>query len=228
MLVTSLTRSQTHNETILRNLADKCDGIFATAAEAIDDLSIPVVKTTRPYCTYAGKLSLGDWKKYEETALYIDVKRYFKTKQMKPVSASSFVSRSTSGAASGQSSNTFAGDTEMADAPTSGGDLAAVKNARNYRVNTTMKGAIDGKLDVERDELAKGYEYGRTAVHISESDENVTKLETFAEFTIIGFIPWDKVCSPKALKLSSFAKLNAVRKIPQYGRKLHHCRRDNE
>lgn len=228
MLVTLLKYNQRHNETILKNLAAKCDGVFATAAEAIDDLSTPVVKTTRPYSTYAGKLSLGDWKTYEETALYIDVKRYFKTKQMKPVSASSFVSRSTNGAASGQSSHTLAGDTEMADAPASGGDLAAVKNARNYRVNTTMGGAVDGKLDVERDELAKGYEYGRTAVHISESDENVTKLETFAEFTIIGFIPWDKVYLAKALKPSPFTKLNEVRKIPEYGRKLHHYRRDDE
>ena len=87
----------------------------------------------------------------------------------------------------------------MADAPPSNGDLLAVRNARHYQVNSTTEGAVEGKLEVDRDELAKGYEYGRTAVHISESDENVTKLETFSEFTIIGFIPWDKVRLPTAL-----------------------------
>jgi ATP-dependent DNA helicase 2 subunit 2 len=62
------------------------------------------------------------------------------------------------------------------------------------------------KRDLERDDLAKGYEYGRTAVHISESDENITKLETFAALEIIGFIQNDHVCcnprksNSKALK----------------------------
>jgi ATP-dependent DNA helicase 2 subunit 2 len=200
-----LTESQRDNELILQSLADKCDGVYGTAAEAIDLLSVPEVKTFRPYTSYRGKLSLGDYNKYPESALYVDVIRYFKTHKMSPASASNFVIRSTNGAASGQSSNTLAGDAEMADAPPSGGDLAAVKNAREYQVNTTVEGSIQGKLTVERDELAKGYEYGRTAVHISESDENVTKLETLSEFTIIGFIPCDKVCLLRALDLDRCA-----------------------
>jgi ATP-dependent DNA helicase 2 subunit 2 len=190
----SLTWLQRLNEKTLKRLVENCDGVYGTAAEAIDYLAIPEVKTVRPFSNYTGKLSLGDWKKYEDSALYIDVKRYSKITQAKPVSASSFVSRSTTGTASAQSSHTLAGDIDMADAPSTVGDLAAVKNARSYSVKTDQEGSVKGKMNVERDELAKGYEYGRTAVPISESEENVTKLETFAEFTIIGFIPCDKVC----------------------------------
>lgn len=121
--------------------------------------------------------------------MYIDVKRLFKIRQTKPVSASSFVSKTS--IASVQSSNTLDGDIEMTDAPANGNDLSAVRNARTYRVNDAS--APGGKRDISREELAKGYEYGRTAVHISESDENVTRLETFRSFSIIGFIPSDKV-----------------------------------
>ena len=66
-------------------------------------------------------------------------------------------------------------------------DLAVVRNVYSYTVPDTEK--TDGKREIDREELAKGYEYGRTAVHISESDENITKLETEAELTIIGFVP---------------------------------------
>lgn len=191
----SLTSCEKHNEAILKDLVEQCDGTYGTAAEAVDSLSIPEVKTTRPYKTYTGKLSLGDWKnpEYEEAALYIDVIRFFKTKQRKPESASNFVSRSTNGATTGQSSHTIEGDVDMENAPPPGRDLAAIKQERKYIVQGVGNDFYDGKKEVLRDELAKGYEYGRTAVPISESDENVTKLETFEDFTIIGFIPWDKV-----------------------------------
>ncbi|KAG0647032.1 ATP-dependent DNA helicase II subunit [Hyphodiscus hymeniophilus] len=164
-------------------------------AEAIEYLSMPQVKPTRPYSCFQGKLSLGNWKEYEETALYIDVNRYFKTKQKKPESASTVVSRPTKGAMSGQSSShTIGGDLEMDDAPAFNGDMAAVKNDRVYTVKAAEDDstAENGKLTVDRDELAKGYAYGSSAVAISEAEQNIVKLETFAEFTIIGFIPWDK------------------------------------
>lgn len=71
--------------------------------------------------------------------------------------------------------------------------LTSVRNARTYQV--VDEEAPGGKRDVERDDLAKGYEYGRTAVHISETDENVTKMETQAGLEIIGFVPWSSVGS---------------------------------
>jgi len=152
-----------------------------------------VVKVPRPYSTYEGRLSLGDFEKYPETAIFIDVKRCFKTKLAKPVSASSFVTAKSVGnsVSSTQSPHTVSGDVDMPDAPPTNGDLSAIRNARTYKVNDPT--GPGGKRDVEREDLARGYEYGRTAVPISESDENVTKLETFQSFSIIGFIPNDKV-----------------------------------
>lgn len=75
--------------------------------------------------------------------------------------------------------------------PMEGVEFSAVKQARTYKVNDPT--APGGKRDVEFEALAKGYEYGRTAVHISESEYNITKLETERSFSIIGFILRDKV-----------------------------------
>jgi ATP-dependent DNA helicase 2 subunit 2 len=155
-------------------------------------MAIPEPKSVQPFTYYSGKLSLGDWRKYPESALYIDVKRYSKTTKANPPSASSFVA--TNGGASAQSSGTLAEDVKMTDAPSSTNDLAPVKNTGHYVVKSEK--GTKGVLDVEREDLARGYEYGRTAVAMNESDEIVTKLETFAEFTIIGFIPSDQVCGP--------------------------------
>jgi ATP-dependent DNA helicase 2 subunit 2 len=162
-------------------LSNKCSGgKFGTVEEAIADLSMPRVKTFRPYSTFKGQLSLGDAGKYPETAFRIDVDRYFRVKAAKPVSASSFVVQQPGSQQATQDA------TELPE------DLSAVRNARSYKINDPT--APGGKRDVDREELAKGYEYGRTAIPISESDENVTKLETFSSFEIIGFIPNDKVC----------------------------------
>jgi len=156
--------------------------LFGTIEEAIEDLSVPRVKTYRPYSTFKGELSLGDSIKYPETAFRIDVDRYFRIKAAKPVSASSFFVQPPRGE-----------QPPTQDGAASPEDVSLVRNARTYKVNDPS--APGGKKDVDREDLAKGYEYGRTAVHISESDENVTKLETFSGFEIVGFIPNDKVCT---------------------------------
>ena len=69
--------------------------------------------------------------------------------------------------------------------------LATVRNSRVYQIDDET--APGGKREILREDLAKGYEYGRTAVHINESDERITNLETRAALEIVGFIPWDKV-----------------------------------
>jgi ATP-dependent DNA helicase 2 subunit 2 len=122
--------------------------------------------------------------------MYIDVERYFRTHIAKPVSAKSFIAKTPM--ASTQSSNTINGDIDMTDAPANGDDFTVVRSSRTYRVNDPS--APGGRRDIELEELARGYEYGRTTVHISESDENVTNFETTQSFSIIGFIPNDKVC----------------------------------
>ena len=174
----------------MKSLTDQCkESAFGTAAEAIEDTVIPRVKQSRPYKTYTGQLTLGDPEKYV-TAMSIDVERYFRTHKAIPASANSFVVKSdlSNGEAS---ASTLDDDAAMGGTSGAEGGLAAVKTVRTYKVND--ESAPGGKRDVERDELARGYEYGRTAVHIAESDENVTKLETIQSFAIIGFIPCEKV-----------------------------------
>lgn len=126
-------------------------------------------------------LTLGSTELYEST-LTIDVERYPCTMIAKPPTASSFVVR-TDGSAmpdpSTQSSNTIVGE----DHPMT--DLSVVRHQRGYQVDNPDEPGT--KKNVELEELERGYEYGRTAVHIAESDMNVVKLETTASFSIIGF-----------------------------------------
>lgn len=163
-------REKAENEKLLKDLAEQCGGQFGTIAEAISYLDIPRLKATRPYKSYDGPLTLGDPEQHPD-AMSISVERYFKTHKA-PIPPASKVFKD--------------GDN------TAHMDYAAVKNARTYKVDDPS--APGGKRDVEFDSLAKGYEYGRTAVHISESEYNITKIETTKCFTIIGFILQEKVC----------------------------------
>lgn len=171
------------NEKLLRKLVDKCNGQFGTMAEAISYLDTPRLKTTRPYKSYDGPLTLGDPELHPD-AMSISVERYFKTHKASIPPASRVVLKT------GRSSQDTAGESMEGVEVT--GDYSAVKNAQTYKVNDPD--APGGKRDVDFDSLAKGYEYGRTAVHISESEYNITKIETKKSFTIIGFIHREKVC----------------------------------
>lgn len=70
---------------------------------------------------------------------------------------------------------------------------------RSYQVKDPTKPG--GKIDVDRDDLAKGYLYGRTIVPMSEEDATISRLETTKSFSIIGFIPMDKVCDWRKLHM---------------------------
>lgn len=182
---------KTTNEGTLKALAEDCGGVYGTMQEAIEELGIPRLKATRPVVSYKGQLTLGDPGKYD-SALCIDVERYPRVMIRRPLTASHFVQRTdlSHGQASTQSSDTVLPDADGIDGADPNG-LTSVRNARSYQV--TDEAAPGGKRDVSKDDLAKGYEYGRTAVHISESDLNVTKLETQVGLEIIGFIPWSTV-----------------------------------
>ena len=174
--------AKAENEQILKSFVDDCGGNFGTLAEAIDQLHIPRLKETRPVPSYKGQLTLGDPEKYEAT-ITIDVERYPCTMLAKPPTASSFVVRTDHGGDPGpslQSSATIVGE----DHPMT--DLSAVRNQRVYQVENTEEPGT--KKNVEMDELERGYEYGRTAVHISESDMNVVKLETEQSLQLVGFV----------------------------------------
>jgi len=135
--------------------------------------------------SFKGLLTLGNPQEYE-SALAIGVERYPRVMQAKPPTASKFVMRGDMTATQPtQSTATMSGSDE---APNDG--LASVKQARTYQVKDEE--AAGGKKDVDFDELSKGYEYGRTAVHISESDRNVTTYETTSSLDIIGFVDKSK------------------------------------
>ncbi|KAL2128043.1 hypothetical protein VTI74DRAFT_9790 [Chaetomium olivicolor] len=173
-------RTKAKNEKILRKLVEQCNnGVFGTMAQAVEELAIPRIKPVRPFKAYDGPLSLGDPGKYP-SALSINVERYFKTKRAMPPAASTVVVNPERGGLS--QSQTLDEDTEMG-----GTEFSGVKHMRTYRVNDPD--APGGKRDVEFEDLAKGYQYGRTVVPFSESDFSITKLETKKSFTILGFIP---------------------------------------
>lgn len=168
------------NEAALKKLVELSGGVFGTMQEAVEGLARPHVKQTRPVPTYKGRLTLGDPQNYD-TAISIDIERYFKVSIRRPPTASAFVVKD------GISQNQ-AGPSSMA---TDGNALSVVRNAYTYSV--TDPTAPNGRRDVAREDLAKGYEYGRTAVPLSESDENITKYETEMSYSILGFIPVDNV-----------------------------------
>lgn len=172
------------NETVLKSLADKCtDGVFATMAEAIEGLATPRVKRVGLVKKYEGPLTLGDPVKYP-TALSFNVMRWPVTKVSAAPSGSTVVLKSD--LAGTQSTHTLDND---------GGfqyesEFNSVKQHRNYRIPDPT--APGGKRDVEFEDLEKGYSYGSTAVHIAEAEFDITKLQTFRDFSILGFISSDK------------------------------------
>lgn len=163
------------NEALLKRLCEATGGVFGTMQQAIDELAIPNIKPVRPTPTFTGQLRLGNPEIYD-SALSIDVQRYFKTSIRRPPTASAFVVREGGGGSGGQDE---------------AGTLDTVHSTHRYTVQDPENES--GVRDVEREELAKGYEYGRTAVAISESEQNITKLETSAAYEILGFIPVENV-----------------------------------
>ena len=153
--------------------------------QAIEELSTPRIKPVRPFRSYEGPLTLGDPEKYPN-AIILHVERYSKTKLARPPPASTVVMKSEHPGPSQTQTLDGSEDVGM-----SGVGFAGVKQVRTYRVNDPE--APGGKRDVAFEDLAKGYEYGRTVVPISESDLSVTKLETKKGFEIIGFIPFSNV-----------------------------------
>ena len=152
-------------------------------AQAVEELAVPRIKPVRPFKAYDGPLTLGDPSKYE-SAVSIHVERYFKTKRAAPPAASTVVINTEHSGAS--QSQTLDEDVDMG-----GTEFSGVKHMRTYRVNDPD--APGGKRDVDFEDLAKGYQYGRTVVPFSESDFSVTKLQTKKSFTILGFVPFSSV-----------------------------------
>ncbi|KAI1500683.1 putative Ku family DNA helicase [Biscogniauxia marginata] len=174
------------NERLLRQLVDQCEGLYGTMAEAISELETPRIKPVKPYKTYDGPLTLGDPNEHKD-AMSISVERYFKTHKATVPPASRVVLSVDDAGPSEPTEGAVNDEMQGVEATAA---FSAVTQARTYKVNDPD--APGGKRDVEFESLAKGYEYGRTAVHISESEYNITKLETTKGFSIVGFIHQEK------------------------------------
>lgn len=165
------------NEEAFKTLVTECNGLYGTLAQAIDELSIPRIKSVKPVASFKGFLTLGNPEDYD-SAMAIDVERYPRVMVQRPPAASQFVIRSNMAPGETQPSTLLDGGIQD--------DMAAVKNARTYQV--ADENAPGGKRDVEMEDLAKGYSYGSTAVPISESDRNVTTFETKQGLDLVGFV----------------------------------------
>lgn len=116
----------------------------------------------------------------------IDVERFPRTMLAKPVSASKFVV------------GPAEGDAEGSTQPEGGvPELQAVKHARAYQV--ADESAPGGKMDIDKENMDKGYKYGRTIVPISKIDEEITVYQTEPGMEIVGFIEARKVVTPSVL-----------------------------
>ena len=179
------------NEKSLKTLVDDCDGVFGTVQQAIEELGTPRLKPVRPTPSFKGQMTLGNPNQYD-SAMCIDVERYPRVMIRRPLTASSFAQRiSQTDAQSSHAMIIDGGEPGVPSGENAADGLEPVRNNRIYQVPD--ESPPSSKKEVNRDDLAKGYEYGRTAVSISESDGNVTKLETQASLDIIGFVPWNLV-----------------------------------
>lgn len=157
-------------------------------SKALADMELPAIKPIRHVPTYKGTLTLGDTDKYEDASVSIGVERYARVMVAKATSAKYVVVKTDPGGPIDLDATQSTGTVQDGGMDS---DLAAVKRARTYIVEDPE--APGGKRDVDQDELEKGFEYGRTAIHIGTDESNVLSLETDLSLRIVGFIEKSKV-----------------------------------
>lgn len=167
------------NERTLKALADLADGKIGTLKEATDELKIPRLRLPRSAPTFKGKLRLGDSESYD-SAMEIDVERYGKVMVQHPQPARKITIKNED-AMDSASSQTQGVNGEKND------DSTLVYQTTLYEIKDEK--APGGKRDVERDDLSKGYTYGRSVVHVDPADEDQIKFETTSGLDIMGFVP---------------------------------------
>ncbi|KAK6510326.1 ATP-dependent DNA helicase II subunit 2 [Arthrobotrys conoides] len=161
----SLAKAET--EKALKQLCNQCDGMYGTLSEAIEEIQRPRTKKTRPIHSFRGRLSIGNESINPRSTLLIDVERFPRTMVAKPPTASSF---------------SVSPEQDIVD-----GSLHKIRNTRTFQVED---GDAPGKaIDIDQEDMAKGYLYGRTIVPISAEDQEIVKFNTEASLKIVGFIP---------------------------------------
>lgn len=130
-------------------------------------------------------MTIGDPANYA-TAITINVERFPCIMVAKPPAASNFTVKRENDTATDR--NALLNGDNLAEHDDT---LSKVYNAINYKVKD--EDAPGGKRDVSRDELSRGYTYGRTAVHIDDSEATLTNLDTVSSLDVLGFVLKDKV-----------------------------------
>lgn len=192
-------KTRAENEKVLEGLCEAVDGVFGTLEQAVAEMGKPRLKTVRPVASYKGKLILGDEENYH-TAFSIDVERYPRTMVAKPVSASRYApgDQDTGGESSGTMLEDRGGKPE----------LQTVRQARSYQVENEEEAG--GMMEIDKEEMAKGYKYGRTVVPISQTDEEVATYPTEPSMRIVGFIPASNVSRVSVFRVSSANECSLV------------------
>ena len=185
-------RSKMHNEKVLKELVAGCDGVFGTLDFAVSELGIPRLKSTRLIPSFKGNLLLGNSEEFE-SAMTIAIERFPRTMVAKAPSASNFAIKVDEESSNEPQDRPL--EQELREQGESGeSSMSLLRSNRAYHIKDDS--APGGKKDVDKDQLEKGYEYGRTAVHISKSDETVIKFEAEPSLEILGFVPLSKVRGP--------------------------------
>src|SRR5271156_1818457 len=145
-------------------------------AEVISSILIPRVKPVKPVPSYRGTLTIGSPILYPEDAISIDVERYPRTKRCTAQSASKYVPPTSEGTQTQQ---------PRADG-IHGGSVAL---QRTYKIKRGEE-----EVEVAKEDLEKGYKYGAAVVRMSDAEAEILRLETTAEFAILGFVEKAGVC----------------------------------
>ena len=167
------------NEATFKTFTDLAGGDIGTLKQATDELKIPRVRQPRSMPTFKGKLCLGNSEVFD-SAMEIGVERYPKVMIAQAKSARNI--------AIVDSSPPQQGDIE---GDQTNGDMSLVHQSGMYEVKDDS--LPDGKRDVKREDLSKGYAYGRSVVHVEPMDEECLKMDTNSGLHIMGFIPREKV-----------------------------------
>jgi ATP-dependent DNA helicase 2 subunit 2 len=134
-------------------------------AEAITFMANPQVKEVRSVSSYRGVLTIRSPNLFPDNAISIDVERYPRTKRLAPSSASKYVPPPAQGA------------------PLGGIQGGSVALQRTYK---SKNGEED--VEVSKEDLEKGYSYGRKVLHSSDADVGYLNFETTADFGILEFV----------------------------------------
>jgi ATP-dependent DNA helicase 2 subunit 2 len=177
---------------MLRKLVEDCGGSFMSLTKALELQEVPTIRPIRAIASFKGALTLGDTDKYESASISIDVERYSKVMVARAISAKLITNKTQDDDAMEVDEPESAATVQHGEGPQ--GEITTVGRSRSYHVDDPT--APGGKRDVDKEDLNRGYTYGRTAVDVSNDDADELKLQTTPGLQIVGFVDRPKVRFP--------------------------------